>query len=642
MSLPLYLPTLRATTIENYRRFVAIASLPVQRLLLSCLTTLLTTTPLLAQPTSVNLQGQYLLTQSLTSRSNGSAQISTLQQHLNAKNWAAADQETRRLLTASQGGSDAQMGSLIRGIDQAWLQASGGRFGLSVQAKLWREAVTKHPNNTEAAVNAFRDRVGWKLLKPRPENDFISSDWLNESELNYSLQAPTGHLPWAGVFDAEVQSLLSGVAEGCGSCTTDAMQLRNERFYSYLPRLFSQVQLALETPEIRLSDWRSPKLLHRLNLAALYPAGSGPVTPLHHAISPNSKLLAVASLAQKSAQVSSSTLALWNLESGTRLVTLLKPGSSPAQAIAFSTDSKRIAAILANGQAQVWDTTTGKAQRSWKAHADKPNALALSPNGQWLVSGSGDRTVKLWDFNSGKLLKTLSLGAGETQASAVQDLLMSSDSTRLAIATDRTIQLWDLPNGKLVKVAFARSPQQAKTLGPTLPQAMAFSPDGKSLATLDLDNSIKLWNANNGARIITLRRHQRPVEAIAFSPDGQTLLSRDDSQLVLFWNLKTYKSDRSAFVDSGNRPNPQVDPRDSRATQQPILISPDSKTFAIPIAAVPLPGTTVPGSGFALDLRDGLTGVHLLSLDEVQQANFSADNRFLVTQDQRIQIWQPE
>ncbi|NJM58189.1 MAG: hypothetical protein HC857_13165 [Synechococcales cyanobacterium RU_4_20] len=119
-------------------------------------------------------------------------EIRYLQQQLNAKNWVTADAETRRLLTKeldlySPNASTSSL-DLIRSIDQAWIQASSGRFGLSVQAKLWREALAKHPNNNEAAVNALRDRLGWKMLKPRPNDDFISSDWLNESELNRIMQ----------------------------------------------------------------------------------------------------------------------------------------------------------------------------------------------------------------------------------------------------------------------------------------------------------------------------------------------------------------------------------------------------------------------------------------------------------------------
>ncbi len=179
-------------------------------------------------------------------------QLATLQARLQAKDWVAADRETRRLLapnSVSLPPFQATLVSppLIRAIDQIWLAASNGRFGLSVQLRLWQEARAAHPNNNEAAINAFRDRVGWKLRSPRAEEDFISSDWLNESELIYTLQAPKGHLPWAGVSDEVVQAVaVPPPGVHCGSCTVDAMQLRNERFYIYLPQLMERVQSALD------------------------------------------------------------------------------------------------------------------------------------------------------------------------------------------------------------------------------------------------------------------------------------------------------------------------------------------------------------------------------------------------------------
>lgn len=176
--------------------------------------------------------------------------LAVLQTHLQAGDWAAADRETRRLL-APESVSPLPLEpasvqpEMIRAIDQMWLRASNGQFGFSVQLRLWQEALAAHPNNNEAAVNAFRDRVGWKLAAPRAEVDFISSDWLNESELTYSLQAPEGHLPWAGVSDEVVQSIAVPPPEyHCGSCTIDAMQLRNERFYGYLPQLMERVERA--------------------------------------------------------------------------------------------------------------------------------------------------------------------------------------------------------------------------------------------------------------------------------------------------------------------------------------------------------------------------------------------------------------
>jgi hypothetical protein len=181
-------------------------------------------------------------------------QLAILQERLQAGDWAAADRETRRLLAPESVllppfDPPLMQPELIRAIDQMWLTASNGRFGLSVQLRFWQEALANHPNNLEAAVNALRDRVGWNLTVPRTEVDFISSDWLNESELTYSLQAPTGHLPWAGVSDEVVRSVAVPPPEvHCGSCTVDAMQLRNERFYRYIPQLMERVELSLDFP----------------------------------------------------------------------------------------------------------------------------------------------------------------------------------------------------------------------------------------------------------------------------------------------------------------------------------------------------------------------------------------------------------
>lgn len=168
--------------------------------------------------------------------------LSKLQQQLDEKKWGPANQETQRLLTLPETSN-----SLIRDIDRAWLTASNHRFGLSIQAKIWQQSKAKHPKNQGDAVNAFRDRVGWKIAQPRSGDnyDFISGDWLNEPELNYSLKAPIGHLPWAGVPEAQVQATLNEVVNGCGSCTTDAMQMRNEHFYVHIPALFDRVRIAL-------------------------------------------------------------------------------------------------------------------------------------------------------------------------------------------------------------------------------------------------------------------------------------------------------------------------------------------------------------------------------------------------------------
>lgn len=175
-------------------------------------------------------------------------QLRLLQTRLDAQDWAGADTITRRLLAPESTPSPPLASVLllperIRTIDQMWLRASNGRFGLSVQLRLWQQARAAHPRDREAAIHAFRDRVGWRLTTPRAEEDFISSDWLNESELSYSLAAPEGHLPWVGVSDQVVRSVaIPPPGVHCGVCTVDAMQLRHERFYQYIPQLMERLE----------------------------------------------------------------------------------------------------------------------------------------------------------------------------------------------------------------------------------------------------------------------------------------------------------------------------------------------------------------------------------------------------------------
>ncbi len=551
--------------------------------------------------------------------------LEPLQQALKAKNWAIADQATRRLLDPSSVSLKPLpeikiTPELMRSIDQAWLEASDGRFGLSVQAKIWQEVKQQFPNDDRAAIEAMRDRVGWKLTQPRTEPDFISSDWLNENEINYSSNAPVGHLPWVGVSDQVVSDIQS--VESCGSCTIDAMALRDNHFYGHIPSLMQRAQAAL--PPTIDSTWRSPKLLHRLNLAALHPKNSK-VRATHYMPS----LYSTVAIATTD-QANRSAISLWDISTGKRSSTLLAPAVSNATIETLYANYPYIWAGNAKGDLTFWslnpyaDTQT----KTWSAHPDGVTAIAMGSDPNVVISGGRDRTVKVWNVKTGELQRTLRLTAGEVNATPVRGLLISPDQQRLAVATDRTIQLWNLQTGQLIKVLF----QSSNLVNPVLPNSMAFSQDGQFLATLDHGNSIKLWNASNGARFVSLNQHQSPIAALSFTPNGLQLISRDRNQLVLFWDLAKYRSDRSISVASGNRPQP-IDTSDAIATPQPLILSPDGQTFAVPLK--------LPNGKMALDLRLVANGDRLTVLPNASQASFTTDNRFLITGGPEVQIWQP-
>ncbi|MFN6477328.1 AAA-like domain-containing protein [Nostoc sp. DedQUE07] len=143
----------------------------------------------------------------------------------------------------------------------------------------------------------------------------------------------------------------------------------------------------------------------------------------------------------------------------------------------------------------------------------------FSSDGQWIVSSSIDRTVKLWK-RDGTLVRTL------PHTATIQSVRFSPDSRRIVAAgIDGTIRLWTI-DGKLSTIFKGHKSAVWR---------VAFSPDGQTIASASGDFSVKLWQLN-GTLIRTLK-HQRGVWGIAFSPDGQTLASSMVGGKNQLWRL---------------------------------------------------------------------------------------------------------
>lgn len=580
-----------------------------------------------------------------------SVDLTVLRQRLKAQDWRAADAETRRILETWVHPKGDVFGSplatnippeVLQTLDQLWTEASGGRFGFTAQKKIWDQVRAKHPDNTDTAAKAFGDRVGWTRSKPDPEN-FVAPEWLTEPELNYSQQAPVGHLPWAGISWERVSGLLN--EQSCGSCSIDALYLQGDRFKRYLPVLFNWLSTALVDPLPAEGTWNQARLAHSIDLRSLYSNQNCLVSPVAQAISPDSKLLAISSYCNAGAN--NSTLALWNAERGTRLITLLRgqataassyKGSAQepptessrivgdvANAVAFTPDGQLVAAGLSNGTIRLWTTDQGKAVRTFSGHRYAVRAIAISADGQRLASTSSDRTIKLWNLQTGQLLRTITLQTADGIANTV---LISPDGKRLATASDRnTLQLWDATTGQPIRTLVS----QATSLPSKLP--LAFSPNGQLLATADSDRSIKLWNANTGARLITLRKHNNPIQNLAFSPDSQRLASSEEKTAYL-WNLRTYQPIHTLnLVQSVGHP---VQPKNLGY----LAFSPDGNILATSGLLLPLvESEPIPRQG--VTLWNTQTGQSITSIRDVNRFQFSPNGQFLIANGRAVQIWQP-
>jgi len=207
--------------------------------------------------------------------------------------------------------------------------------------------------------------------------------------------------------------------------------------------------------------------------------------------------------------------------------------TSDVYSVAFSPDGKILASGSADNTIKLWDVATGREIRTLSGHTNWVLSVAFSPDGKILASGSCGKQegylcvqgeIKLWDVARGTEIRTL---RGHT--SDVYSVAFSPDGKILASGSgDNTIQLWDVAKGTLLRTL------QGHT---SWVRSVAFSPDGKILASGSADKTIKLWDVATGREIRTLQGHTSDVYSVAFSPDGKVLASGSADRTIQLWDV---------------------------------------------------------------------------------------------------------
>ncbi len=277
--------------------------------------------------------------------------------------------------------------------------------------------------------------------------------------------------------------------------------------------------------------------------------------------------------------------------------------------VVFSPDGKLVASASWDKTIKLWNVETGKEIKSLIGHTSLVGSIAFSPDGKNLASESLDNSIKLWNVETGKEVKSF---AGYNES--FHSIAFSPDGKILASgSSDKTVKLWDVETGEEIKSLKGHTSEV---------WTVAFSPDRKLLASGSHDNIIKLWNSMTGEEAKSLIGHTDSIRSIAFSPDGKTLASGSDDNSIKLWNVA-----KGEEIKSLNGHNGRV---------ESVSFSPDGKILAS-------------GSLDGIKLWNVESGQEIKSLkghtNWVHSVAFSPNGKFLASAggyDKTVKLWNVE
>ena len=193
---------------------------------------------------------------------------------------------------------------------------------------------------------------------------------------------------------------------------------------------------------------------------------------------------------------------------------------------AFSPDGLRVVTGSGDKTARIWDAATGLPIAQLTGHTNQVNSAVFSPDGLRVVTASHDQTARIWDAATGRQILAL---AGH--ADRVWSAAFSPDGTRIVTASkDGTARIWDAATGRQILALVGHT---------AAVRSAVFSPDGRRIVTGSYDKTARIWDAATGRQMMALSGHTDLVLSAAFSPDGRDIVTASVDRTARIWEAAT-------------------------------------------------------------------------------------------------------